>query len=115
MGKVIYTQTDIDELKARGITSLDWDDSIVLTDLALERAQKIGLRVNRLAPSAPPRATYSPSVNLVAGASEKPDKPGKPAPNLRDTIKAEVLARLDKQVDMTLLDAVITRVLAGRQ
>lgn len=91
MPKVFYTERDIDDLHARGVTSLDVHDDVVLTDLARERALKLGVRLNRVQPAAHPE-----------DAAEA---------ELVNRIKAAVLARLgDRWVDPAVLDAVVRRV-----
>jgi len=113
MAKVFYTERDIDELKARGVNSIDVTDNIVLTDLAVERAFKQGIKINRVEQSSP-RASYSPSVNTYAAyPRELSARESDSDAELKQKIKSAVLARLDGQVDSTLLEAVITRVLAG--
>jgi hypothetical protein len=113
MPKIFYTERDIDDLKARGVTSIDLTDNVVMTDLALERAMRYEMKINRVEHSAP-QATYSPSVNLTASTVHTTvvRSPSADA-ELRQRIKSAVLAKLDGQVDATLLDAVITRVLEG--
>ena len=110
MPKIFYTERDIDDLKARGVTSLDVTDNIVLTDLAVERAMRHEIKLNRVEHSAP-TASYSPSVNTYAAypRESNPSTDGE----LKEKIKSAVLARLNGQVNAVLLDAVITRVLAG--
>jgi len=94
MAKVFYTERDIEDLHARGVTSLDVHDDVVLTDLARERALKLGVRLLRVQPAA--------HVEDRADAARF------------HRVKAAVLARLgDQAVDPALLDAVITRVLAS--
>lgn len=112
MPKIFYTERDIDDLKARGVNSIDVTDNVVLTDLAVERALKHGIKINRLEQS-PPQASYSPSVNIHAAYARETPRPTASDAELRQKIKAAVLARLNGQVDEALLDAVITRVLAG--
>ena len=109
MPKIFYTERDIDDLKARGITSLDLTENVVITDLALERAMKYEMKLNRVEHSAP-KATYSPSVNIYAAYPRESTSADR---ELKERIKSAVLAKLDGQVDAVLLDAVITRVLAG--
>ena len=113
MPKTFITERDIDDMKARGVTSIDVTDNIVMTDLAVERAMKHGIKVNRAEPSALPKATYSPSVNLVAAFPREVRQESTGDAELKQKIKSAVLARLDGQVDSVLLDAVITKVLAG--
>ena len=112
MPKIFYTERDIDDMKARGITSIDLTDNVVMTDLALERAMRYEMKINRMEYSAP-KATYSPSVNLTASTIHTTVTRNSDDSELRQRIKSAVLAKLDGQVDGTLLDAVITRVLDG--
>ena len=112
MAKTFITERDVDDLKARGIASIDVTDNVVMTDLAIERAFKHGIKVNRVEHSAPPKASFSPSVNTYAS------KPVERTPSIPDAeviakVKAAVLARLDGQVDAALLDAVITKVVSA--
>ena len=110
MPKIFYTERDIDDMKARGVTSLDITDNVVITDLALERAMRYEMKINRAESASTPKATLSGSVNLVAAY---PREAPRVDADLKAKIKALVLAKLDGQVDAALLDAVITRVLSG--
>jgi len=92
MAKIFYTERDIDDLHARGVTSIDVNDNIILTDLARERMFKYGMLPKRVDPKTHP---------------EDDDRE-----ILIHKIKAAVLARLNGQVDPVLLDTVIRRVLA---
>jgi hypothetical protein len=112
MAKVFYTERDIDDLKVHGIDSIDVTDNVVLTDLAVERAMKHGIKINRRELSSP-QATYSPSVNTYAAYPREAPRERDSEIELKQKIKLAVLARLDGQVNEALLDAVITRVLAG--
>ena len=109
MPKTIYTEQDIDEMKARGVTCVEVTENVVLTDLAVERANKYGLKINR-ASHTPPKATFSPSVNSYAayarGSSSNVE--------LKQKIKVMVLARLNGQVDEGVLEATIERVMRVR-
>ncbi len=112
MPKVFYTERDIDEMRARGVTSIDVTDNVVMTDLALERAMRYEMKINRIEQTAP-KATYSPSVNLSASTVHTTVTRNSDNAELRQRIKSAVLAKLDGQVDGALLDAIITRVLDG--
>ena len=109
MPKIFYTERDIDDMKARGVTSLDVTDNIIVTDLGIERAMKHGIKLNRIEHRSAP-LQFSPSVNTYAAY---PREPNSADAELKERIKSAVLSRLNGQVDATLLDAVITRVLAG--
>ncbi len=112
MPKIFYTERDIDDLRARGVTSIDVTDNVVMTDLALERAMRYEMKVNRVERSAP-KATYSPSVNTYAAYQREAPRESVSDAELKQKIKSLVLAKLNGQVDGALLDAVITRVLNG--
>ena len=111
MPKIFYTEQDIDDLKARGVESLDVTDNVVMTELAVERAMKHGIKINRRELSSP-QASYSPSVNTYAAYPRETRPESASDTELKQKIKSAVLARLNGQVDERLLDAVITRVLA---
>ena len=111
MAKIFYTERDIDDMKARGVTSLDVTDNIIVTDLGIERAMKHGIKLNRIEHRSSP-LQFSPSVNTYA-AYPREQNSTSADDELKEKIKAAVLARLNGQVDAALLDAVITRVLAG--
>ncbi len=92
MPKTFYTERDVIDLVQRGVTTLEVNDDIVLTDLARDEALKRGLR-------------------LVASkkAAETP-APVDDTDELIHRVKAAVLARLGEQVDAQMLDSVVTRV-----
>ena len=92
MPKTFYTERDIIDLASRGVTSLEVDDDVVLTDLARDEALKRGLR-------------------LVRASAAHPED-GDDA-ELAHRVKAAVIARLGDQVDASLLDTVVTRVVKG--
>ena len=54
MAKIFYTERDIDDLHARGVTSIDVSDNVVLTDLARERMFKYGMMPKRVDPKTHP-------------------------------------------------------------
>lgn len=93
MPKTFYTERDVIDLVARGVTSLEVNDDVVLTDLARDEAIKRGLRLVKSAPAASAAAA-------AAGDTGE----------LIHRVKAAVLARLGEQVDAAVLDSVVTRV-----
>ncbi len=106
MSKTIYTEQDIDAMKARGATCVDVTDEVILTDLAMERALKHGLKINRGGQTAP-KATFSPSVNTYAAYTRETLSDTE----LKPKIKSAVLARINGQVDDAVLDSTIERVM----
>jgi hypothetical protein len=47
MPKTFYTERDIEDLVKQGVKSLIVDDDVVLTDLAYEKARRLGLELLR--------------------------------------------------------------------
>jgi hypothetical protein len=92
MPKTFYTERDIQDLASRGVTSLEVNDDVVLTDLARDEALKRGLRLVR----------NNGSHSEDAAEAE-----------LAHRVKAAVLARLGDQVDAAMLDAVVSKVVKG--
>ncbi len=63
MPKEFYTEKDIEDLVKRGIFSLEVNDNVVLTDLAYEKANKLGMRLVRGdRPENPPSAPVRPYI-----------------------------------------------------
>lgn len=131
MSKKFFTDKDIDELHHEGIQSLQVNDDVVLTDLAYEKAKRLGIQlvfddVDVPPPAAPVRPYLSDKepphaerklVAVSASRAESQPSPTRPADptgngqgNLEKRIRAAVTARLGNQVDSQLLDAIIKRV-----
>ena len=118
MPKEFYTERDIEDLVKRGVLSLDLNENCVLTELAYEKANRLGMKLIRPQPDNPPAAPVrpylsdkeaarpaAPTVNAVTPAAQA-------APSdLTARIRSAVLAKLGTQVDPVLLDSIIERVL----
>jgi hypothetical protein len=139
MPKEFYTEKDIEDLVKRGIFSLEVNDNIVLTDLAYEKANKLGMRLVRDRPDNPPSAPVRPYITQKRPVPTLPSQPAveptafhspsfsAPAAasqglaaqadgvDLHQRIHDAVIARLGSQVDAKLLDVIITRVLLSIQ
>ncbi len=129
MSKEFYTERDIEDLFKRGITSLEVNDNVALTELAYDKAGSLGLKLMRDKPDNPPgapvrpylsqkqsRGTAAPAVPVAAHITSR--ETGSPAGsvaenNLQQRIHEAVVARLGAQVDASLLDVIIKRVLAS--
>jgi hypothetical protein len=127
MPKTVYTERDIEDLAKRGVLSLVVDDDVVVTDLARDKAMRLGIGLVREHDSPPcaPERPYisklaSPSASFpVREASSLPEStkvaaaPGSPATgdDLSQRVRSAVLARLGDSVDPKLLETIIQRVL----
>ncbi|MBK8794028.1 MAG: hypothetical protein IPN59_13100 [Holophaga sp.] len=94
MAKIFYTERDIEDMYARGVTSIEVHDNVVLTDLARERMFKLNMQTKRVDPKAHPE--------------DNPRSPGSPHQGRRP-------GALNGQADPVLLDTVIRRVLADKE
>lgn len=127
MPKTFYTERDIEDLAKRGVISLVEDDDVVLTDLARDKAMRLGIEIvhefdqppsaperpyitEMTSPSAtqsgksPPSKTRTSSKVPLTGSVEKDAE-------LFQTVRAAVVARLGDALDPKLLDTIIHRVL----
>ncbi|OJX45847.1 MAG: hypothetical protein BGO78_11115 [Chloroflexi bacterium 44-23] len=126
MARQFYTEQDIEDIVKRGSSSLELSDDVVLTALAYEKAQKLGLTLiqkNDTPPAAPLRpylsqsdgsAKAKPAVSAASGG-QRADINLQPvrSADLKVRIRQAVLQRLGNKVDPMLLDRVIERVLSS--
>ena len=123
MPKIFYTEKDIEDMVKQGILSLEVNDNVVLTDLAYEKANRLGMRLVGSQPDSPPSAPVRPYIAqkpayipaaVRPGPAAAPALPAVPAAGseLQQRIHSAVIARLGNQVDAVLLDRIIQRVLA---
>ena len=129
MPRVFYTEIDIEEMARRGVLSLEINDNVVLTDLAYEKANRLGFRLIRDQPENPPAAPVRPYLSKQPSPrppETAPRTPAQPAPpagtvsppgsqpaDLLQRIRSAVIAHMGNQVDGALLDTIIQRVLAN--
>ena len=131
MSKTFYTERDIEDLLKQGVKSLIVDDDVVLTDLAYEKARKLGLELLR-ADDQPPAAPVRPYIaklpspsaggaaKATVGASTSapalhpaPGGHAASADDLHQRVYKAALSRLGDSVDPKLLDVIVQRVLTS--
>ena len=115
MPKEFYTERDIEDLFRQGVQSLEVNDDVVLTELAYEKAHKLGLKLGSAhdsPPAAPMRPYISQQVNSAVHVNNSPAIKGD---DLKKRVRDAVIARLGSQVDPVLLDSIIQRVLDNTQ
>jgi hypothetical protein len=132
MSKEFYTEKDIEDLFKRGIKSLQITENIVLTELAYEKATRLGLQLVSNQPDNPPAAPVrpylserptlrptptvtpvSPTVAMQSKATQPIHTPAQRESDIEKRIRSAVIARLGNQVDAKLLDNIIHRVVKG--
>jgi len=129
MSKEFYTEKDIEDLFNRGIKSLQITENVALTELAYEKARRLGFQLvtDRAdnPPAAPVRPYLSepqtrqtvqtqPAVPPVAPVAMTQSRPTPPdTTDVEKRIRSAVMARLGNQVDAKVLDNIIHRVVKG--
>ena len=115
MPKTFYTERDIEDLAQQGVTSLALGDDVVLTDLARERAERLGVDLVREhdAPSSAPVRPYvaEQKPTKQASAGTRSSAPAQSGEDLHQRVRERVVARLGDDLDPHLLDTIIRRVL----
>ena len=99
MPKTIYTERDIDDLARRGVKEIAMTDEIYVTDIARERAEKLGVVL---------RVAATPA----ASASELPTAPRENVEQLVSQVKADVIAKLGPGVDAATIERIVRRVVS---
>lgn len=87
--KIFYTERDIEDMHAQGVKEIRIDDNTVLTDLAVDKALSVGIKLLR-----------------------HEEKHARTDDDLVTRIKAAVVARLGTHAHDALLDKIIPLVLA---
>ena len=113
MPKEFYTERDIEDLFKRGVMSLEVNDDVVLTELAYEKAGRLGLKLVRSRAELPPSAPVRPYLSQPPAVGPSSPAPSGPAAasDVPGRIRSAVLAKLGDQVDPALLEVIIQRVL----
>jgi hypothetical protein len=115
MPKQFYTERDIEDMAARGVFTLTVCDDVVLTELAYEKAERLGVKLIQTHPQ-PPAAPVRPYLSqavvpAAAQISSTTVTPLKDDEALRQRIRSAVKAKLGDEIDPQLLETIITRVL----
>jgi len=111
MPKKFYTERDIEDMATRGEMTLEVTENVVLTELAFEKAGRLGIKLqqaHQLPPAAPVRPYLSQPVSSCPECSPPAEVNES---DLRQRIRDAVAAKLGTQVDPVLLETIITRVL----
>ena len=117
MPKIFYTERDIEDLAGRGIFQIEVNDDVVLTEIAFEKADKLGVALiqsHQKPPSAPERP-YLSAFAEGKGTNQLITSPGSSdsarVAALKYRVKTAAQERLGSKVDPALLDKIIDRVI----
>jgi hypothetical protein len=129
--KTFYTERDIADMHATGVTEIEIDDDVVLTDLAREKAIALGLKMKLVAqrsgqPTSLPRLAVAPQMQRPPAVNGPTSSPPPPAPTISAPattappaevdvaaqVKSAVIARLGTNAHNDLLEQIIPQVLA---
>jgi hypothetical protein len=117
MAKEFFTERDIEDMFKRGIMSLNVTENVVLTELAYEKANRLGMQLVRSQPDNPPCAPVRPYIAQKTSPAVQPIVDSSPkestSSDLQSRIREAVLARMGNTVDPDLLNVIIQRVLAS--
>lgn len=132
MPKEFYTEHDIEDLFQRGIRSLQLTENVVLTELAYEKANRLGLQLISDRADNPPAAPVRPYLSEAGTVRAQPavapvaqpasaalpdgslrSARGERGSDVETRIRSAVIAKLGNQVDAKLLDSIIHRVVKG--
>ena len=102
--KQFYTERDIEEMVQAGVTELEINDDVVVTDVAREKATALGLRLKPVQKKTTTSDTPTPASSI--------DRAKGVDPELVSRIKSTVIARLGTAESAELLDRIIPQVLA---
>lgn len=115
MPKVFYTERDIEDLYHSGVYTLVVNDDVVVTDLAREKARKLGVELLKEydQPSSAPIRPYITKGTSPSAAPPMPETPvAKPAKmDLEERVFQSVQAQVGDNLDSNLLKTIIQRVL----
>ena len=102
MPKTIYTERDVQDLARRVVKEITLTDEVYLTDIARERAEKLGIMLRAASASAPAAASPSPQLNV----------PRENVEQVVNQVKADVIAKLGPGVDAALIERIVRRVMS---
>ncbi len=126
MARIFYTERDIEDLAKRGVTEIELNDSVYITDLARETMDKLGIKRKVSGGQAASSSVLtSPDVaNLHAQAAVAASAPHNASASnaalssaekqeVMDKVKSGVIARLGPGVDAAVVEKIVQRVVSA--
>ena len=100
MPKTIYTERDIEDAARRGVKEIAVTEEVYVTDVARERAEKLGIALRTVVTSSAQPGSTIPSV------------PKENVDQIVNQVKADVIAKLGPSVDPVIIERIVRRVLS---
>lgn len=114
MSRTFYTERDIQDMAKRGVTEIEVNDSVYITDIAREMMDKLGIKRKVTgSASATSSVLKSPDVaNLHNPASAPGNAPltDSEKHEVIEKVKSGVIARLGPGVDSAVVEQIVKRV-----
>jgi hypothetical protein len=111
MAKTFYTERDIEDLARQGVKSLMVTEDVVVTDLAREKARRLGFELLSERDSRPASAPARPYISELPSPSASAPAPTAGGNDLESRVFVAVKGKLGDQVDEALLRTIVKRVL----
>lgn len=113
MSKTIYTERDIEDFVRNGQKELQVNENVVLTDLASEKAEKLGLNIVEVSQfsTSTQAKSFSSQVNVINESRSTLASHPYDRVALTDRIKAVIRNKYGDQLDQELINLIINRVL----
>lgn len=106
MARTFYTERDIEDMAKRGVTEIQVDDSVYITDVAREKMDRLGIKrkgTNGGAPS--PSGLKSSDTGMGQTPLTAQEKQ-----QVVEQVKSGVIARLGAGVDTAVVEQIVKRV-----
>lgn len=115
MARTFYTERDIEDLAKRGVTEIEINDSVYVTDLAREMMDKLGVK-RRVSGGAAAGSSVLASPDVANLHNSAPASGGLSAAEkqeVMDRVKSGVIARLGPGVDSAAVEQIVRRVVSA--
>ncbi len=98
MAKTIYTDRDVEDLARRGVKEIAMTEDVYVTDVAREKAERLGVALRSAA-----AVTAKPAASAPRAAETN-------AEQVVNQVKADVIAKVGAGVDAALVERIVRRV-----
>ncbi len=114
MSRTFYTERDIEDMAKRGVTEIEINDSVYITDVAREMMDKLGIK-RKVTSSAPASSSVLKSPDVANLHNSAPASSNAPLTDSEkqeviEKVKSGVIARLGAGVDSAVVEQIVKRV-----